>query len=63
MAQRAQLETAYAGTTVDWAGKVLELTDLEIAAAMGVDRKTIQRWRERESVPSITHRYRMEKLN
>ena len=62
MAVRVELEMAYAETTVAWARQVLELTDPEIAGALGVDRKTVQRWREHRSVPSITHRRRMEKL-
>jgi len=63
MALRAQLEMAYAEVTVEWARQALELTDPEIAQTLGVDRKTVQRWREHQSVPSITHRRRMEKLN
>ena len=59
---RAVLEMEYAEATVSWAHDALELTDAEIGQALGVDRKTVQRWRDRESVPSVTHRRQMEKL-
>src|SRR5687768_14095493 len=60
---RAQLEMEYAQATLTWARESLELTDLEIGGALGVDRKTVQRWRERRSVPSVTHRRQMERLH
>ena len=60
---RAQLEMDYAEATLNWARNSLELTDLEIGGALGVDRKTVQRWRERRSVPSVTHRRQMERLH
>lgn len=63
IAARSLLEMEYAETTVAWAREALELTDIEISHALRVDRKTIQRWRDHQSVPSVTHRRQMEKLN
>lgn len=62
-AARALLEMEYADATVSWAREALELTDSEVGQALGVDRRTIQRWRDRRSAPSSTHRRQMEKLN
>lgn len=63
MASRASLEMEYATATLAWARETLELTDPEIGRALGVDRKTVQRWREQQSAPSVTHRREMEKLH
>ena len=63
VATRASLETEYAEATLAWVREALELTDTELGAALGVDRKTVRRWRDRRSAPSATHRRRMEKLN
>jgi len=62
-AVRALLEMEYAEATIAWTRDALELTDAELARVLSVDRKTVQRWRERQSVPSTTHRRGMEKLN
>lgn len=61
-ATRALLEMEFAEATLAWAREALGLTDLEIGHALGVDRKTVQRWREHRSAPSATHRRQMEKL-
>ncbi|MEJ7809784.1 MAG: antitoxin Xre/MbcA/ParS toxin-binding domain-containing protein [Gemmatimonadaceae bacterium] len=61
--KRAALEMAFTEATVAWARAELELTDPEIGQALGADRKTVQRWRARKTVPSREHRRRMEKLN
>ena len=63
MATRALLETEYAETTLAWARDALELTDIELGMVLGADRKTVQRWRDRRSTPSVTHRRQIEKLN
>jgi uncharacterized protein (DUF2384 family) len=60
---RAQLEREYAEATLTWVRDGLELTDLEIGRVLGVDRKTVRRWRERQSVPSVTHRRQLERLH
>jgi uncharacterized protein (DUF2384 family) len=59
---RAELEREYAGAALGWAERELELTDVEIGQTLGVDRKTIYRWRNRESAPAPEQRKRMEKL-
>src|SRR5574337_491941 len=59
---RTELEMALVGATLGWAERELELTDPELGRALGVDRKTIFRWRRRESAPAREQRRRMEKL-
>jgi uncharacterized protein (DUF2384 family) len=59
---RAELEMEFAGAALGWVERELELTDPEIGQALGVDRKTISRWRKRESAPAPEQRKRMEKL-
>jgi uncharacterized protein (DUF2384 family) len=59
---RAELEMEFAGAALGWVERELELTDLEIGQALGVDRKTIYRWRRRESAPAPEQRKRLEKL-
>jgi hypothetical protein len=49
---RAELEMEFADAALEWVERELELTDPEIGLALGVDRKTIYRWRKRESVPA-----------
>jgi uncharacterized protein (DUF2384 family) len=53
---RAQLAMSFAETTIEWAQEKLELTDEEVGQAVGVSRKTVQRWKERE-------RKHLEQLN
>ena len=52
----------FAGAALGWVERELELTDPEIGQTLGVDRKTIYRWRKRESAPAPEQRKRMEKL-
>ncbi|HEX6808458.1 MAG TPA: antitoxin Xre/MbcA/ParS toxin-binding domain-containing protein [Gemmatimonadaceae bacterium] len=59
---RLQLEKDFASTTLGWAERELELTDPEIGQTLGVDRKTVHRWRKRESAPRPEQRRQMEKL-
>ena len=59
---RTDLEMEFAGAALGWVARELELTDPEIGQTLGVDRKTIYRWRTRESAPAPEHRRRMEKL-
>ena len=51
-----------ANETIDWAHDVLDLSYAAIAEAIGVDRRSLARWRAREHAPSRTHRRAMEKL-
>jgi uncharacterized protein (DUF2384 family) len=57
------LELEFTGATLGWATRGLELSEPEISQALGVDRKTIHRWRKRESVPGPEQRKRVEKLS
>lgn len=59
---RAKLEKEFAGAALGWAQRELELTESEIGTALGVDRKTIYRWRSGESTPAPEQRKRVEKL-
>lgn len=59
---RTELEIEFAGAALGWAERELELTDPEIAQTLGVDRKTIYRWRKQESAPAPEQRRQMEKL-
>ncbi|MEO5818833.1 MAG: antitoxin Xre/MbcA/ParS toxin-binding domain-containing protein [Gemmatimonadaceae bacterium] len=59
---RAELEMEFAGAALGWVERELELTDPEIGQALGVDRKTIYRWRKLESAPAPEQRKQMEKL-
>lgn len=59
---RLELEMEFAGAALGWVATALELTDPEIGHTLGVDRKTISRWRKRESAPAPEQRKRMEKL-
>jgi hypothetical protein len=60
---RTELEMEFAGVTLTWVERELELTDPEIGQALGVDRKTIYRWRKRESAPAPEQRKQVEKLS
>jgi hypothetical protein len=59
---RTELEMEFAGAALGWVERELEMTDPEIGQTLGVDRKTIYRWRKRESAPAPEQRKRMEKL-
>lgn len=59
---RLLLEMEFATATLGWAERELELSDQEIGHALGVDRKTVYRWRKRESAPRPEQRKQMEKL-
>lgn len=49
--------------TVEWAHDELGLTWDEIGAALGTSGRTVQRWRDQDSVPSREHAGRIEKLD
>ena len=54
---------AFAEKTVEWATEELELTLEEVGQALGVNRRTIGRWRERLSEPSPEHRKNLERIS
>lgn len=53
----------FAGSTVEWAQSGLELAIEEIAQTVGADRKTVGRWRAKQSAPTAEHRRHLERLN
>lgn len=59
---RAELELDFAGAALSWAERELELSDQELGRALRVDRKTIYRWRRRETAPAPEQRRRVEQL-
>lgn len=61
--KRAELELEFVGAALGWAAKELEWSEPEISQALGVDRKTLHRWRTRASVPAPEQRKRVEKLS
>ncbi len=64
MATRDRFEAAFAEQTVEWAEEELALSTSEIAGVVGgVDRKTVQRWRQGRSAPRAEHRKYLEYLN
>lgn len=58
----AQMERVVAERTIEWAHQELNLNYSEIGRAIGADRRTVNRWRKRQSAPSPEHREKMEKL-
>ena len=64
MATRDRFEAAFAEQTVEWAEEELALSTSEIAGVVGgVNRKTVQRWRQGRSAPRAEHRKSLEYLN
>jgi hypothetical protein len=61
--KRAELELKFTGAALGWAADELEFSDREISQTLGVDRKTVHRWRNRESVPGPEQRKQVEKLS
>ena len=52
---RTELEMEFAGAALGWVEHELEMTDPEIGQALGVDRKTIYRWRQRARTSHRIH--------
>lgn len=48
---RAKAEAKKVAKAVSWAGREIELTDVELAGALGVSARTIARWREEQQRP------------
>lgn len=61
--KRAELELDFTGAALGWAAEELEFSEPEISQTLGVDRKTVHRWRRRESVPGPEQRKQIEKLS
>jgi len=61
--KRAELELEFTGAALGWAAEELEFSEPEISQTLGVDRKTVHRWRRRESVPGPEQRKQVEKLS
>jgi putative toxin-antitoxin system antitoxin component (TIGR02293 family) len=57
-----RLEKKVAKNTIEDACESLGLNYAELAAALGVDRRTLLRYRKQKSVPSARVRARMEKI-
>jgi putative toxin-antitoxin system antitoxin component (TIGR02293 family) len=57
-----QLEIETSNATIDWASASLGLNYSEVSRVLGVDRRTLNRWRTGQSAPSLSHRERLEKL-
>lgn len=60
---RSELAKVYAGETVEWCQRELELTNDEVAQAVGANRRAVWRWKNRESVPTPEFRRELERLN
>ena len=60
---RAEIILDFVTTTVQSAGSDLDLTNEEVARAVGVDRKTVARWLKGQSEPSPENREHLERLN
>jgi putative toxin-antitoxin system antitoxin component (TIGR02293 family) len=57
-----KLEKQRAQNTIALAQETLQLNNVEIASALSVDRRTILRWRNQDSVPSPGTRARFMKM-
>lgn len=57
-----KLQLTATSATIDWASEELDLSFSEIGDVIGVDRRTIYRWRFEESLPSPGHRKRLESV-
>lgn len=55
-------QSTAASTTIDRVSEELGLSYSELGDVIGGDRRTIYRWRSRESVPSPEHRKRLESV-
>lgn len=60
---RTELELEFTGAALGWATRSLEFSEPELSQTLGVDRKTLHRWRKRQSVPGPEQRKRVEKLS
>jgi putative toxin-antitoxin system antitoxin component (TIGR02293 family) len=59
---RTELEMDFALSALRWIELNLDLADVEIGRALGVDRTTIDRWRKRETPPTSEQRKRLPKF-
>lgn len=58
----AHLEKSFVQQTLRRAHEELGLSDSEIGAVIGAHRRTIQRWKHEDAIPSPGHRERMEQI-
>lgn len=58
-----QHEERFATATTEDASRLLHLSDRQLGAAIGVSRRTVQRYRHGESAPRQAQRERLESLN
>jgi len=59
----SELKFRVAESTTEWAQDKLDLSIVDIAEVLGISRRTIQRWQQKQNVPSRTHLEQLEKLN
>ena len=59
----AELKFLVAESTTEWAQEKLDLSIVDLAEILGINRRTIQRWNRKENVPSRSHLERLEKLS
>ncbi|MBA2670464.1 MAG: DUF2384 domain-containing protein [Gemmatimonadetes bacterium] len=56
------MELRETGRTLDWARETLDLSMEELGQVIGTTRRTVQRWRARESLPSPEHREKLDEM-
>jgi uncharacterized protein (DUF2384 family) len=62
MTPRAKAEVRQIRRAVDWAARVLELSETEIGTALKASSRSVARWREWEHRPSDRHLQAAERL-
>jgi transcriptional regulator with XRE-family HTH domain len=58
----AEMELVEAERSLDWARETLDLSMEELGQMLGTTRRTVQRWRARESMPSSEHREKLDEI-
>jgi len=59
----AELKFLVAESTTEWAQEKLDLSIVDLADILSINRRTIQRWNRKENVPSRSHLVQLEKLS
>jgi uncharacterized protein (DUF2384 family) len=57
-----ELEWREAELTIEWAREWLDLSMQELGHLLGTTRRTVQRWRAGESLPSPEHREKLDEM-